>query len=616
MDSMWPHVDQQSGIPSGMRSEMMIQTTASRVRHVGIALCLLWGGSLLSGCVAQQADLKQVDRDLQKRIKQSTEELAQTRARYNQEIVALKEQELPALRGELDRALHRAQTLESRQEDIQAKIDAKLAGQDSKLEKRIAESEKRAAERSAEENRRLGWAEQQLVNQERQLKADRDQTRSEVAALTAGIDQLRGHIDAVQKNILEAVQKTNAALGQKVDSRLDEQQKAIHAVENRQAAVETRQGALTQLEVQNKVLTEQVGKFNQALGDFHQVLNKLGEKIGQQEQATKQVLVQLEQETTAMNKRADVLAGRIDADSKATAEYLSKVNKSVESMHKALEQAGGKFVNRGEEQERRLDDVSKEMAHVQGQIQAMDKNLENQHTFLKQVEQHLQSLDKASEHHQAFLKQVEQHLQSLDKNYENHQVFLKQVEQHLARRTASAGRSESGVAVAEAATPPPAMSSVPAPEPVQQPAPSTGESHAGSAAGHTQVASVSDREAYERILNRFKEGDLESARQGFADFIARHPNSDFAPNARFWLGESYYGKKDYPKAIDAYDQVQLNHPTSEKVPAALLKKGYAYLALKDRKRAASALKQVIDLYPRSPEASKAIDKLNQLKELH
>ena len=127
---------------------------------------------------------------------------------------------------------------------------------------------------------------------------------------------------------------------------------------------------------------------------------------------------------------------------------------------------------------------------------------------------------------------------------------------------------------------------------------------------------MADRESYERTLTRFKDGDLDGARQGFAEFLVQHPHSDLAPNARFWLGESFYGKKDYPRAIDAYDQVQLNHPASEKVPAALLKKGYAYLALKDRKRAASALKQVIDLYPRSPEANKAIDKLNQLKELH
>jgi tol-pal system protein YbgF len=628
MNKTWPCMKEQRATPARLRSRRTIDMGGRGVRDFGIALCLLWGSSLLSGCVAQQADLKQVDRDLQKRIKQSTEELAQTKARYRQEIESLKEETLPALRGEIDRAMHRAQKLEEGQDNLQAKMDSKLATQDSKVEKRIAESEKRASERAAEEARRLSWAEQQLVNQEQKMDADRKHAKSEIAALNAGIDQLRGHIDTVQKNILDAVQKTNAALGQKVDGRLDEQQKAIHAVE-------TRQAALTQVEAQNKALNDQVGKFNQALAEFQQVLNKLGEKVGQQEQANKQLITQLEQESAAMNKRADALAGRIDVESKATAEYLNKVNRSVESMHKALEQAGGKFVNRGEEQDRRLDEVAKEMVHVQAQVQTIDKNMENQHgflkqveqhlqtldknyenqhTFLKQVEQHLQSLDKNAENQQLFLKQVEQHLQSLDKNYENHQVFLKQVEQHLNARPVS--RSESGVALAEAATPPPAMSSVPASEAARHAAPSPAAPHAEAPAANTQVASVGDREAYERILSRFKDGDLDSARQGFSEFLVRHPHSDFAPNARFWLGESYYGKKDYPKAIDAYDQVQLNHPSSEKVPAALLKKGYAYLALKDRKRAASALKQVIDLYPRSPEANKAIDKLNQLKELH
>ena len=50
-------------------------------------------------------------------------------------------------------------------------------------------------------------------------------------------------------------------------------------------------------------------------------------------------------------------------------------------------------------------------------------------------------------------------------------------------------------------------------------------------------------------MNRFKDGDLDGARQGFAEFLVQHPHSDLAPNARFWLGESFYGKKDYPRAI-------------------------------------------------------------------
>jgi len=108
---------------------------------------------------------------------------------------------------------------------------------------------------------------------------------------------------------------------------------------------------------------------------------------------------------------------------------------------------------------------------------------------------------------------------------------------------------------------------------------------------------------------------LDGSRDGFSAFLTEYPNSDLAPNARYWLGESHYGKKDYKQAIESYDRVELDYPQSEKVPAAILKKGFAYLALKDKKRASSAFKQVVTLYPKSPEAGKAYDKLNQLKEV-
>jgi hypothetical protein len=77
--------------------------TRKELKDLAKLLCIGLFSLHLYGCVSQQADLKQVDRDLQKRIKQSTEELAQTRARQNQEISLLRE----AVQG-----------LEARQEDI------------------------------------------------------------------------------------------------------------------------------------------------------------------------------------------------------------------------------------------------------------------------------------------------------------------------------------------------------------------------------------------------------------------------------------------------------------------------------------------------------------------
>ena len=558
MDSEWPYRKTMTDKPSD--AKRVAPGTYAQAARFGACVVVVTGCALLSGCVAQQADLKQTERELQRRIKQQTEEQAQNRARQNQEIVSLREQDIPSLRGDVDKALHRAQSLDARQDDLLAKV----ASQESKFERRIGEAEKR----SAEEGKRLGWVEKQLVDQDAMLKGERDRNRAELSAVTARLDQINSHIEAIQKNVLDAMQKTTTGLAQKVDSRLDEQQKLLHGLE-------TRSQNVAQLDAQNKVLGDQVGKFNQALVDFKQALGSLGERVVQQDQTVKHLAATLEQDTVALSKRTDALAGKMDADNKVTADHFNEVNRSVASVAKALENAGGKFVSREDDHERRLDDTTRELTHVQAQIQTLDKNLENQHAFLKQVEQHL-----------------------------------------VALRASATQRSEPAPAVAEAAPLP-----QPIPAPVPPPAPAQTQDFASSSAitpraENRSAALVADRESYERTLTRFKDGDLDGARQGFAEFLVQHPHSDLAPNARFWLGESYYGKKDYSRAIDAYDQVQLNHPASEKVPAALLKKGYAYLALKDRKKAASALKQVIDLYPRSPEANKAMDKLNQLKESH
>ncbi len=558
MDSEWTHQGEMANRP--LIANLVKAGNHAGSARLGMCALVVTGCALLSGCVAQQADLKQTERELQRRIKQQTEEQAQNRARQNQEIVSLREQDIPSLRGDVDKALHRAQSLDARQDDLLAK----LASQESKFERRIGEGEKR----SIEESKRLGWVEKQLVDQDAMLKGERDRSRAELSAVTARLEQLNSHIDAIQKNVLDAMQKGTTGLAQKVDSRLDEQQKMLHGLE-------TRSQNVAQLDAQNKVLGDQVTRFNQVLVDFKQALGSLGERVVQQDQTVKHLAASLEQDTAALSKRTDALAGKIDADNKVTADHFNEVNRSVASVAKALENAGGKFVSREDDHERRLDDTTRELTHVQAQIQTLDKNLENQHAFLKQVEQHLSAL-----------------------------------------RASAAQRTEPAPAIAEAAPLPqavPAPAPVPAPEVAPSPMPSAG---AASRSESRSAALMADRESYERTLTRFKDGDLDGARQGFAEFLVQHPHSDLAPNARFWLGESYYGKKDYSRAIDAYDQVQLNHPASEKVPAALLKKGYAYLALKDRKKAASALKQVIDLYPRSPEANKAIDKLNQLKELH
>ncbi len=146
----------------------------------------------------------------------------------------------------------------------------------------------------------------------------------------------------------------------------------------------------------------------------------------------------------------------------------------------------------------------------------------------------------------------------------------------------------------------------------------SGHATAGPAPTSAVVAakgtpSDSEGKSYEQSLQAFKNGDYAGARKGFSDFLQRHSDSKLAGNAQYWLGECYYGAKDYGQAIEAFDRVHRTYPDSAKVPAALLKKGFAYVALNDRRRASSALKQVVEAYPRSPEATKAKEKLTQLQ---
>jgi tol-pal system protein YbgF len=145
-----------------------------------------------------------------------------------------------------------------------------------------------------------------------------------------------------------------------------------------------------------------------------------------------------------------------------------------------------------------------------------------------------------------------------------------------------------------------------------QPAPGPAASAPAAVAAEGTATDGEDK-SYEQSLQAFKNGDYDGARKGFADFLQRHPDSKLASNAQYWVGECYYGAKDYGQAIEAFDRVQRSYPDSAKVPAALLKKGFAYVALNDRGRASSTLKQVVEAYPRSPEATKAKEKLAQLQ---
>ncbi len=460
---------------------MPLQPSMTHCALLGVAMI----GLALPGCMAQQSDLKRTEKDFKN-------QLSQTSARQNQEISTLREQELPRLRGELEKALHLAKDLQGRQEDFKHR-SAQLEQQTKKLEHLAAKLE-------ADGGTRYLWVQKSFDTQD--------------AKVSARLDDVAKAMEALKKELIEVVQRTNESITKRVDVKLDEQR--------RETAENNKKG---------EQVSQKFVQFNQALTGFREALTGLNDRMGEAEQVSKN------------------LTARIDGDSKVTAAHAEDLNRSVASVTKALETIGKKITVRLDEQDNRIDALAKTVEHVS-----------NKPALLQQgVKSAQQPTESASE-----------------------------------RGNASASPTESETTTARATIVPPQES------PKFEPPQSSSDSP--------------DRARYDRLLTMFRDGDLEGARQGFTGFLSEYPNSSLAPNARFWLGESYYGKKDFQKAIDAYDKVEIDYPSSEKVPAALLKKGYAYLAMKDMKRAHSAFRQVMTLYPGSAEAGRASDKLAQLKE--
>ena len=130
---------------------------------------------------------------------------------------------------------------------------------------------------------------------------------------------------------------------------------------------------------------------------------------------------------------------------------------------------------------------------------------------------------------------------------------------------------------------------------------------------HQPMASVqSAGELYRNALNDYAQGHYELAINGFRSHIELYPDSGLVPNARYWLGESYYSQKNYGQAIKEFALLTKQHPDNPKVASAMLKQGLAYLETGDKSRARTVLDNLLKQLPKSQEARSAKERLGKI----
>ncbi len=116
---------------------------------------------------------------------------------------------------------------------------------------------------------------------------------------------------------------------------------------------------------------------------------------------------------------------------------------------------------------------------------------------------------------------------------------------------------------------------------------------------------------YDLSLQQYRRGSFATARLGFREFLRLYPDDERAPDALYFVGESF-APENSDSASAVYQEVVRSFPNSPRAPSALYKLGLLAEQRGDKAAARTFYARVVAGYPRSDEANLARDKLQRL----
>lgn len=137
--------------------------------------------------------------------------------------------------------------------------------------------------------------------------------------------------------------------------------------------------------------------------------------------------------------------------------------------------------------------------------------------------------------------------------------------------------------------------------PARPPTPSTAA--APPAAAAAGAAGAADQ-VYNDAFKKLQDGDYAGAEKGFKAFVQRFPQHALAGNAQYWLGETFYARRDYQNAMTAFAEGYKNYKASPKGPDNLLKLGVTLATLNRKADACAIFARFAQDYPRATDLQK------------
>ena len=114
---------------------------------------------------------------------------------------------------------------------------------------------------------------------------------------------------------------------------------------------------------------------------------------------------------------------------------------------------------------------------------------------------------------------------------------------------------------------------------------------------------------YKLAVDQMNRGSHSTARTGFQDLLIQYPNSDLAPDAQYYIGETLQAEGNTTGADSVFSLVVSKYPSAPRAATALYKHGLILQKAKRDREARQAFQAVVDKYPRSDEAALAREQL-------
>ncbi|NKB47029.1 MAG: tol-pal system protein YbgF [Legionellales bacterium] len=133
-----------------------------------------------------------------------------------------------------------------------------------------------------------------------------------------------------------------------------------------------------------------------------------------------------------------------------------------------------------------------------------------------------------------------------------------------------------------------------------------------SAAKSRSTNPAAEQAAYVAAYELVRKKNYPQAIKSMRTFIERYPDSQYAANAHYWLGELYLAEQQLKESTVEFEIVLNKFPNSTKVAPAMLKLGYAYLGLGEDHKAKQQLQKVQQQFPGSHAARLAAARLKEM----